>query len=257
MKNTGHSVEVEDVGIRLHLNREKNRTVKDAVFDLVQGKKKETEEFWPLRHIRFDLNKGDRMAIFGLNGSGKSTLLKIIAGVYPPSEGTVQVDGTIAPLLELGAGFCEYYTAVENIYLYSAILGYSHAFIEEREQEIIDFAELWDYTDVPVRNFSSGMRSRLGFAICTTVNPDILILDEVLSVGDAKFQKKSEKRLFDMMDRNTTVLFVSHSIEQAKRLCSKALVLDRGEMAGCGEMEEMAGLYGTIIADNRSAKRSR
>ena len=237
-------IEVSDVGIRLRLGREKAGTLKDMFFDRARGKTiQRPDYFWALRHINFSVMPGDRMAIFGLNGSGKSTLLKIIADVYLPTEGKVRKQGTLAPLLELGAGFSLDYTAEENIFLYGAILGYPHSFLREKKEEIIAFAELQDFVDVPLRNYSSGMKSRLGFSICTAVNPDILILDEVLAVGDAKFKAKSEKKLLDMMDENTIVLFVSHSLEQAKRICNRGLILQKGSMLACGEIEEIANQY--------------
>ena len=197
--------------------------------------------------MNFELKKGERLGILGLNGAGKSTLLKVIAGVYKATTGTVERHGVVAPLLELGAGFDMQYTARENIYLYGAVLGYSREFIEEKFDEIIEFAELGKFVDVPLKNYSSGMKSRLGFAICTAVKPDILILDEVLSVGDAKFKKKSEKRVTDMFDDGVTVLFVSHSLAQVKRLCNKAIILDHGKMIAYGDINEVAPIYEKMI----------
>ena len=193
--------------------------------------------------INFTLNKGDRLGILGLNGAGKSTLLKVIAGVLKATEGTVTAKGKIAPLLELGAGFDQQYTGRENIYLYGAVLGFSKKFLDEKLDEIIEFSELGKFIDVPVKNYSSGMKSRLGFSVATLVEPDILILDEVLSVGDAKFRKKSEAKIMSMFDKGVTVLFVSHSLDQVKRLCNKAILLEKGKIISHGSIEEVSKVY--------------
>jgi ABC-2 type transport system ATP-binding protein len=178
-----------------------------------------------------------------MNGAGKSTLLKIIAGVMKPSEGNVTVRGKIAPLLELGAGFDKQYTGAENIYLYGSMLGYSKEFIDKKFKDIVKFSELGDFINVPIKNYSSGMKARLGFAIATVVEPDILILDEILSVGDAKFKKKSEARLMSLLEKNVTVLFVSHNLPQVRRICNKALILQKGKMIAFGDMEEVTEKY--------------
>jgi len=201
------------------------------------------QEFWALRDISFTLNEGDRLGILGLNGAGKSTLLKIIAGVLKATEGDISIKGKIVPLLELGAGFDKQYTGAENIYLYGAVLGYSKDFIREKYDEIVEFSELGDFIDVPVKNYSSGMRARLGFSIATIVEPEILILDEVLSVGDAKFRKKSEKKIKSMFDKGVTVLFVSHSIEQVRRLCDRAILLEKGRLVASGSVKEVSRIY--------------
>ncbi len=240
------ALKVDDVSIKFNLSQEKLDSLKEFVFKFVQGKVK-YDEFWALKNISFELEKGDRLGILGLNGAGKSTILKVIAGVYRPTEGKVTKKGVIAPLLELGAGFDMQYTARENIYLYGAVLGYKKEFIDEKFDEIIDFAELRKFVDVPLKNYSSGMKSRLGFAICTAVNPDILILDEVLSVGDAKFRKKSEKKVTDMFANNTTVLFVSHSLEQVQRICNKAMILDHGELVAFGDIDSVSKQYQKMI----------
>ena len=240
------ALKVDDVSIKFNLSQEKLDSLKEFVFKFVQGKVK-YDEFWALKNVSFELEKGDRLGILGLNGAGKSTILKVIAGVYRPTEGKVTRKGVIAPLLELGAGFDMQYTARENIYLYGAVLGYKKEFIDEKFDEIIDFAELRKFVDVPLKNYSSGMKSRLGFAICTAVNPDILILDEVLSVGDAKFRKKSEKKVTDMFANNTTVLFVSHSLEQVQRICNKAMILDHGELVAFGDIDSVSKQYQKMI----------
>lgn len=201
------------------------------------------QEFYALTDVSFSLNQGDRLGILGLNGAGKSTLLKIIAGVLKATNGTVTTKGKIVPLLELGAGFDKQYTGAENIYLYGAVLGYSKDFIKEKYDEIVKFSELGDFIHVPVKNYSSGMKARLGFSIATIVEPDILILDEVLAVGDAKFRKKSEKKVQSMFDKGTTVLFVSHSLEQVRRICNKAIILEKGRVIADGDVEEVSAIY--------------
>ncbi|MBR3772408.1 MAG: ABC transporter ATP-binding protein [Clostridium sp.] len=200
-------------------------------------------EFLALNDVNFQLNKGDRLGILGLNGAGKSTLLKVIAGVQKPSEGHVKVNGRIVPLLELGAGFDKEYTGAENIYLYGTVLGYSKEFIREKYDEIVEFSELGKFINVPVKNYSSGMKSRLGFAIATVVQPDVLILDEVLAVGDAKFRKKCEAKIQSMFDSGVTVLFVSHSLPQVKRICNKGIILEHGKLIAYGDIEDVATIY--------------
>ena len=235
-------VKAENVSIKFNLSSEKLDHLKEFFIQAVKGKI-QYDEFWALKNINLELHAGDRLGILGLNGAGKSTLLKILSGVYKATEGTVWHKGVIAPLLELGAGFDMQYTARENIYLYGAVLGYSKSFIDEKFDEIVEFSELQKFLDVPLKNYSSGMKARLGFAICTAVSPQILILDEVLSVGDAKFRKKCEKKVQSMFDTGVTVLFVSHSIDQVRRICNKAMILDHGELVAMGELEEVCGIY--------------
>jgi len=245
-ENDDIAIKIEDVSLKFNLGKEKVDSLKDYVIKLLRGKL-EYEEFWALQNINFTLKKGERLGILGLNGAGKSTLLKIIAEVYKPTKGTVYRNGIIAPLLELGAGFDKEYTARENIFLYGAVLGYSKAFVQEKFDEIIEFAELEKFVDVPIKNFSSGMKSRLGFSICTAVKPDILILDEVLAVGDAKFRAKSEAKIQSMFDDGVTVLFVSHSIDQVKRICNKAMIMDHGKMLEFGELSTVCDSYEKIL----------
>ena len=202
---------------------------------------------WALKDINFTLKKGDRIGILGTNGAGKSTLLKVIAGVFKPTEGKVVRNGRIVPLLELGAGFDKEYTGRENIYLYGAVLGYSKEFIDSKFEEIVKFSGLRKFLDVPLKNYSSGMKSRLGFSIATIVEPEILILDEVLSVGDAKFRKKSEKKILSMMDKGVTVLFVSHSLAQVQRICNKAMILENGTIRNIGDVDEIAAEYENMM----------
>lgn len=239
-------LKVNDVSMKFNLSTEKVDSVKEYFIKLVKREIKH-DEFWALRDISFSLEKGDRLGILGLNGAGKSTLLKVIAGVFKPTTGSVERHGKIAPLLELGAGFDMQYTGAENIYLYGAVLGYSRDFIQSKYNEIVEFSELGKFIDVPLKNYSSGMRSRLGFAIATIVEPEILILDEVLSVGDAKFRKKSEKKVTDMFDKGVTVLFVSHSLEQVRRLCNKAIILDHGKLISVGDIDTVAEVYEKMI----------
>ena len=235
-------IKVENLSMKFNLNKEKVDNLKEYMIRLVKGKI-EYEKFVALNNISFEIKKGDRLAILGFNGAGKSTLLKTIVGVYKPTEGTVYKTGVIAPLLELGAGFDPNYTGRENIYLYGAILGYSHEYIQERIEDIIAFSELGHFIEVPVKNYSSGMRARLGFSIATAVDPDVLILDEVLSVGDAKFRKKSLAKVQSMFDNGVTVLFVSHNIEQVKAICNKAILLEKGTIIAQGDVDEVAEIY--------------
>jgi len=242
------AIEVEKVGMKFNMSSEKVDDFKDYVIKLIK-RQLNYKEFWALKDISFKIKKGDRVGIVGLNGAGKSTLLKGISGVLKPTEGKVKISGSIAPLLELGAGFNKQYTGVENIYLYGAMLGHSKAFINEKFDEIVKFSELGEFINVPVKNYSSGMKSRLGFAIATIVEPDILILDEVLSVGDAKFRKKSTNKIKSMIENNVTVLFVSHSIDQVLELCNKAILLEKGCLVAYGSSEEIAELYQKKLDD--------
>lgn len=228
--------------MKFNLSEVKVDNLKEYVIKVVK-KEMRYQEFWALRDINFNLKKGDRLGILGLNGAGKSTLLKVIAGVLKPTEGNVNTKGKIVPLLELGAGFDKDYTGAENIYLYGAMLGYSKEFIREKYDEIVEFSELKDFINVPIKNYSSGMKARLGFSIATVVEPDILILDEVLSVGDAKFKKKSEKRIKDMFEKGVTVLFVSHSLAQVQSLCNRAILLEKGHLIADGSIDEVSELY--------------
>ena len=220
---------VDNVSMKFNLSKEKVDSLKDYIIKSIK-KEIKYNEFWALQNVSFTVEKGDRVGILGLNGAGKSTLLKVIAGVFKPTEGSVTKHGKMVPLLELGAGFDPQYTGKENIYLYGAMLGYSKEFIDEKYDEIVKFSELKDFIDVPIKNYSSGMKSRLGFSIATVVSPKILILDEVLSVGDAKFRKKSEKKVLSMFDSGVTVLFVSHSLAQVQRICNKAMILEKEKL---------------------------
>ena len=235
-------IKVNDVGMEFNLSQEKITSLKEYVIKLLK-RQLFFQEFWALKDISFEIKKGDRVGIVGLNGAGKSTLLKIICGVMKPTEGDVKINGKIVPLLELGAGFDSDYTGRENIFLNGAMLGYSKAFLEGKYDEIVEFSEIGKFIDVPLKNYSSGMRARLGFSIATVMEPEILVLDEVLSVGDAKFQKKSEKRIMALFNKGVTVLFVSHSTEQVKRLCNKAIWLEKGKIIMQGDAEEVCNKY--------------
>lgn len=243
------ALKVENVSILFNLSKENVDNLKELLIKKIKGEKIRFNEFWALKNINFELEKGDRLGILGLNGAGKSTLLKIIAGVYKPTTGKVTRHGHIAPMIELGAGFDPNYTGRENIFLYGSVLGFSREFLESKYEEILEFSELGEFIDVPIKNYSSGMRARLGFSIATVVEPEILILDEVLSVGDAKFRKKCEKKMQGMFDHGVTVLFVSHSLEQVMRLCNKAILLEHGELVAEGGIQEVAAIYDSMLND--------
>ncbi len=236
------ALEVNHVSIKFNISKEKVDSIKEYVIKFLRRQIK-YNEFWALRDVSFTLNKGDRLGVLGLNGAGKSTLMKVVAGVYKPTLGEVKRYGKIAPLIELGAGFDPQYTGRENIFLYGSVLGFSRSFLEKKFDEIVEFSELGEFIDVPLKNYSSGMRSRLGFAIATIVCPDILILDEVLSVGDAKFKKKSEAKIMSMFDKGVTVLFVSHSVAQVERLCNKAILLEKGRVIAQGDVLDVTRVY--------------
>ena len=240
------AIEVDNVSMKFNLSREKVDSLKDYIFKTIK-REIQYNEFWALKNVSFSVEKGDRVGILGLNGAGKSTLLKVISGVFKPTEGHVDKHGKMVPLLELGAGFDPQYTGKENIYLYGAMLGYTKKFIDSKYDEIVEFSELQKFMDVPVKNYSSGMKSRLGFSIATVVEPKILILDEVLSVGDAKFRKKSEKKIMSMFDSGVTVLFVSHSLEQVQRLCNKVMILEKGKLIAYGDIDPISEQYSKMI----------
>ncbi len=233
---------VDNVSVKYRLTEQKVDSLKEYVIKFFKRELR-YKEFLALNKVSFSLEKGDRLAILGLNGAGKSTLLKVVAGVLKASEGSVTRQGKVVPLLELGAGFDSQYTGAENIYLYGAMLGYSKAFLDEKYNDIVEFADIGEFINVPVKNYSSGMRARLGFSIATIVEPDILILDEVLSVGDAKFRKKSEQKIMDMFEKGITVLFVSHNETQVRNLCTKAILLDHGELISTGTVDEVLPKY--------------
>lgn len=215
-------VRVKDVTIRFALASEKIDSMKDYVIKRLRGVIS-YDEFYALKNISFDMNKGESIALIGLNGCGKSTLLKTIAGVLKPYKGKVEVFGNIAPLIELGAGFDHDLTAEENVYLNGALLGHTHEEIENHYHDIVEFSELEDFMATPIKNFSSGMLARLGFAVATVGNPDLLIVDEALSVGDFRFQEKCLARIQELLNEGTSILFVSHSIDQVKQVCKRCI----------------------------------
>ena len=235
-------IKIDNVSMMFNLSSEKIDSIKEYIIKLFK-RQIHFQEFWALNNVSFELEKGDSLGIIGLNGSGKSTLLKIISGILKPTKGSVTTIGSIAPLIELGAGFDPNLSARENIYLNGAILGYSREYMNTRFDDIIKFAELEDFVDTAIKNYSSGMVARLGFAIATMNIPDILIIDEILAVGDYKFQQKSFKRMQEMINSGATVVFVSHSIEQVKDICKKALWLEHGNVVKFGSAEEVCAEY--------------
>ena len=235
-------ITVDHVGMKFNLGIEKVNTFKEALVKTVK-RQMPHNEFWALDDVSFHIDKGDVLGVIGVNGAGKSTLLKVVSGVLEPTTGSVTVNGVIAPMLELGAGFDPELTARENVFLNGAVLGYGKAFLEEKYDEIVSFAELKDFMEVPIRNFSSGMLARLAFSISTLVDPEVLIVDEILSVGDVAFQKKSREKMQSMIDGGTTVLFVSHSIDNVREICNKALWLEHGKTVLFGDTKQVCDEY--------------
>ena len=236
------AIRVENVSMRFNMSRERVDNIKEY---LIKAVKRQLffEEFWALQDISFEVKQGEVFGLIGLNGAGKSTLLKLVAGVLKPTTGAVSVEGSIAPLIELGAGFDADLTARENVFMNGAVLGYDAAYMKERYQAIMDFAELWDFADVPVKNFSSGMYARLGFAIATLVKPDVLIVDEILGVGDFRFQKKCQERIEALMSGGTTVLMVSHVNDTIKDFCSRVAWLEQGRIREIGPAGQVCDHY--------------
>lgn len=235
-------IKMNNVSMQFNKPKQKIDSFKDYVIKKIK-KQLVYEKFTALQDINLEINKGDVVGFVGLNGAGKSTLLKIVAGVQKPTHGEIKVNGRVSPLLELGAGFDNDLTGRENIYLNGLILGYSKNFINENMNNIIRFAELEEFIDTPIKNYSSGMRARLGFAIATAKTPKILIVDEVLSVGDGRFKKKSEEKMLELIQSEATVLFVSHSIDQIRRLCTKVVWLDKGQIKMVGNTKEICDEY--------------
>mgnify|MGYP003086033446 FL=1 len=242
-------IEVKNATVRFNKSAESISGLKEYIIKMLK-RELMFQEFLALKNINFTVKRGESWGLIGKNGSGKSTLLKLISGIIRPYQGNVTVNGSISPLIELGAGFDPELTARENIFLNGALLGYSKIFIESHFQEIVDFAELNDFIDVPIKNFSSGMSARLGFAIATVQKPDILIVEEVLAVGDFSFQQKCKERMENLLSNGTTLLFVSHSIEQVKELCSKAIWIDNGEVRAIGETHSVSQEYISSMVNN-------
>jgi lipopolysaccharide transport system ATP-binding protein len=237
-------IDVDHLSIRFNLGNVKVNNLKE--YTIKRLKHELTfQEFLALKDVDLHVKKGEAWGLIGTNGSGKSTLLKTITGILKPYKGQVRVRGKIAPMIELGAGFDQELTARENIFLNGCVLGHSEKFMKEHFDEIVDFAELHDFLDSPLKNFSSGMRARLGFSIATMVKPDILIVDEILAVGDYKFRKKCEQRMSEMLSGGTTLLYVSHSIDEVKRLCDHALWIDKGVARMQGEALTVCDAYMT------------
>ena len=245
-------VDIKNVSMKFNLGIENDSSLKGMFIHMLDPRKwkkknKENEYFWALKDIDFHINPGEVVGIVGANGAGKSTLLKVVSGVYKPTTGRVIVNGKISPMIELGAGFDGELTARENIYLNGAILGYTKAFIDSKFDEIVEFSELEEFLDVPVKNFSSGMSAKLAFSISTIVNPEVLIVDEILSVGDLKFQEKSKNKMMSMIQGGTTVLYVSHSLQSIKDLCTKVIWLDHGEIQMIGNTKKVCDKYYDFI----------
>lgn len=239
-------IEIKDVSMKFDLGIERGISLKEKFvnfFSFDKKSKRKKEYFYALKNVSFNVEKGEVIGLIGSNGAGKSTLLKVVSGVMKPTKGKVVVNGVISPMIELGAGFDPELTARENIYLNGAVLGYSKAFLDEKFESIVEFSELRDFLDVPVKNFSSGMTAKLAFSIATIVNPEILIVDEILSVGDIKFQEKSKKKMMEMIKGGTTVLYVSHSLESIKSLCNRVVWIEHGEVVKIGNTKEVCEEY--------------
>jgi ABC-type polysaccharide/polyol phosphate transport system ATPase subunit len=235
-------IKAENVSVKYLMAYDRIKSMKEYLVQLVKGNI-QYEEFWALQDVSFEVKKGEVLGIIGHNGAGKSTLLKVISGILKPTSGSVQVNGTVVPMLELGSGFDFDLTGRENVFLNGAILGYPEQFLKEKYGEIVEFSELGQFIDVPLRNYSSGMVMRLAFSIATVVQPDILIVDEILAVGDADFQEKSKRRMLELMGGGTTVLFVSHSLGQIQEMCDRVLWLEKGRLKMAGKTETVCAMY--------------
>lgn len=235
-------IDVQDVSMRFMMSNDKIGSLKEMVTQLIKGKIK-FKEFWALRDVSFQVKKGEVVGIVGRNGAGKSTILKIISGIMQPTKGCVTRNGNIVPMLELGSGFDFDLSGRENVFLNGAILGYSKEFLVEKFDEILEFSELGEFIEMPIRNYSSGMMMRLAFSIATVVEPEILIVDEILAVGDENFQRKSRQRMMELMSGGTTVLFVSHNMDQIREMCNRVVWLDGGTVHMIGETKKVCDAY--------------
>ncbi len=241
-------IEISNVSVRYRLAKEKPKTIQEYVINRLKGQRHDNEDFWALKGISVEVLKGETFGIIGANGAGKSTLLKVIAAVIKPTEGRVLVNGKIAPLIELGAGFDDELTGAENIYLNASILGLSRREIDRIFPRVVEFSELRDFIYTPLKSYSSGMVARLGFSIATEVDPDVLIIDEILAVGDEHFKKKCNQRISGFREKGVTMLFVTHNMEEIRKLCSKVLWLERGSPKMCGDAAEVTEEYQRIIS---------
>ena len=241
-------IEVDHVSMNFRLNTNKTTSIKEWVIAKLKGNLK-YQDFFALNNVSFNIERGEVIGIVGKNGSGKSTLLKVISGIYKPTAGKAVSHGRISPLLELGSGFDYEMTGRENIFLNGALMGYSEKFLKDKYEEIVDFSELEGFIDQPIKTYSSGMMMRLAFSVATIVNPEILIVDEILAVGDERFQKKSFNRMMELMHGGTTVLMVSHSLPQIREMCSQAIWLDHGELQMMGDATEVCAAYYSYLYD--------
>lgn len=232
----------DSISMRFRMDVNRISSLKEWVVTTIKGKK-QYNEFQALNSVSFNVNKGEVMGIIGRNGSGKSTMLKVISGIYKPTEGNIIVHGNIVPMLELGSGFDYELTGHENIFLNGAILGYSESFLQSKYDEIVDFSELGDFIEMPIKTYSSGMLMRLAFSVATVVKPDVLIVDEILAVGDEAFTRKSYKRMMELMGGGTTVLFVSHSLDQIRKMCNRVIWLDHGMVKMIGNARAVCDAY--------------
>ncbi len=249
------AISVEHLTMEFKISKDKIDTLKEYIIRTLKRNKKEKEKVRVLDDLTFKVYKGDKVGILGFNGAGKSTLLKILAGIYEPTYGTIHINGKVAPLLELSAGFDKNYSGVNNIYLNGAFLSMEKEFLDDKFDEIVEFSELGEYIHYPVKNYSSGMRAKLGFSIATLIEPDILIVDEILSVGDIKFRKKSSKKINELMAEGVTVLLVSHSIGQIRKICDKCIWIDNGKIVMEGEANEVCDAYVSNAGPNKKMKK--
>ena len=235
-------IRANDISMRYLMTYDRIQSIKEYIVQMLRGKIK-YEEFWALKNVSFEVERGEVVGIIGHNGAGKSTLLKVISGILKPTGGELEVHGNVVPMLELGSGFDHDLTGRENIFLNGSILGYSEKYLKEKYEQIVEFSELGKFIDVPIRNYSSGMLMRLAFSIATVVQPEILIVDEILAVGDAAFQEKSKTRMLELMSGGTTVLFVSHSLEQIREMCDRVIWLEPGQRKAIGATKEICDAY--------------
>ncbi len=235
-------IRANDISMRYLMTYDRIQSIKEYIVQMLRGKIK-YEEFWALKNVSFEVERGEVVGIIGHNGAGKSTLLKVISGILKPTGGELEVHGNVVPMLELGSGFDHDLTGRENIFLNGSILGYSEKYLKEKYEQIVEFSELGKFIDVPIRNYSSGMLMRLAFSIATVVQPEILIVDEILAVGDAAFQEKSKARMLELMSGGTTVLFVSHSLEQIREMCDRVIWLEHGQIKAIGATKEICDAY--------------